>query len=46
MIASSLTGVPKAWLLCSEAAPDHCHRRLVCEYLNDRWGGRLEVRHL
>ena len=33
-------------LLCSEAKPHHCHRRLVCEYLNDRWGGRLTVRHL
>jgi uncharacterized protein (DUF488 family) len=35
-----------ACLLCSEAAPHHCHRRLVCEYLNDKWGGRLNVRHL
>ena len=29
----------KACLLCSEATPHHCHRRLVCEYLNDKWGG-------
>lgn len=35
-----------ACLLCSEATPHHCHRRLVCEYLNDRWGGVLSVRHL
>ena len=28
--------VPTA-LLCSEAAAEHCHRRLVCEYLADRW---------
>lgn len=35
-----------ACLLCSEAKPHHCHRRLVCEYLNDRWGSRLTVRHL
>ncbi len=33
-------------LLCSEATPHHCHRRLVCEYLNDKWGGRLKVQHL
>ena len=33
-------------LLCSEATPHHCHRRLVCEYLNEKWGGTLEVRHL
>ena len=35
-----------ACLLCSEATPHHCHRRLVCEYLNDRWDGNLAVRHL
>ncbi|MDG2527179.1 DUF488 domain-containing protein [Caulobacter endophyticus] len=33
-------------LLCSEATPHNCHRRLVCEYLNGKWGGALEVRHL
>jgi uncharacterized protein (DUF488 family) len=33
-------------LLCSEATPHHCHRRLVCDYLNDRWNGALIVRHL
>jgi len=26
-------------LLCSEAKADHCHRRLVLEYLQDKWGG-------
>jgi uncharacterized protein (DUF488 family) len=35
-----------ACLLCSEATPHHCHRRLVCEYLNDRWDGLLAVSHL
>ena len=35
-----------ACLLCSEATPHHCHRRLVCEYLNDRWNGELSVTHL
>jgi uncharacterized protein (DUF488 family) len=35
-----------ACLLCSEATPHHCHRRLVCDYLNREWGGRLRVRHL
>lgn len=33
-------------LLCSEFSPHHCHRRLVCEYLNDKWGGPLSVLHL
>ncbi|MDF3810022.1 MULTISPECIES: DUF488 domain-containing protein [Rhodopseudomonas] len=35
-----------ACMLCSEALPHHCHRRLVCEYLNEKWGGILHVRHL
>lgn len=25
-------------LLCSERTPDRCHRRLVLEYLNQKWG--------
>lgn len=33
-------------LLCSEATPHRCHRRLVCEYLNEKWNGTLKVRHL
>lgn len=32
-------------LLCSEHTPEHCHRRLVVEYLGARWGG-VEVVHL
>jgi uncharacterized protein (DUF488 family) len=28
--------VPTA-LLCSEATAEHCHRRLVCEHLAERW---------
>lgn len=32
-------------LLCSEASPRYCHRRLVAEYLRDRWGG-VEIYHL
>ena len=27
-----------AVLLCSEPTPEHCHRRLVAEYLAARWG--------
>ena len=26
-------------LLCSEATPEFCHRRLVLEYLDRKWGG-------
>ena len=32
-------------LLCSEATPDHCHRRLVAEYLQKKWGG-VDIVHL
>ncbi len=32
-------------LLCSEATPEHCHRRLVAERLARHWPG-LEVLHL
>lgn len=32
-------------LLCSEATPEHCHRRLIAEYLKKRWG-ELEIKHL
>lgn len=28
----------RACLLCSEPGPEHCHRRLVSEYLRDRLG--------
>ncbi len=37
------TAVP--CLLCSEAAPEHCHRRLVAERLSRSWPG-LEIVHL
>lgn len=32
-------------LLCSEATPERCHRRLVLEYLQERWGD-LQITHL
>ena len=32
-------------LLCSEAGPEHCHRRLVLEYLKREWGG-IKIVHL
>lgn len=35
-----------ACLLCSEDKPHRCHRRLVCEYLDEKWNGVLDVRHL
>jgi len=32
-------------LLCSEPTAEHCHRRLVAEYLQQHWRN-IEVRHL
>lgn len=32
-------------LLCSEATPERCHRRLVAEYLREKWG-EVEIKHL
>lgn len=32
-------------LLCSEDKPHHCHRRLVAEYLEARWGD-CAIKHL
>jgi uncharacterized protein (DUF488 family) len=32
-------------LLCSEDQPHQCHRRLVAEYLNERWGD-IHINHL
>jgi len=34
-----------ACLLCSEDKPEHCHRRLVAEYLRDKWSD-VEIVHL
>jgi uncharacterized protein YeaO (DUF488 family) len=35
----------KPVLLCSEFEADHCHRRIVAEYLAKKWGG-IEIEHL
>lgn len=34
-----------ACLLCSEQTPEHCHRRLVVEYLRRSWGD-VQIQHL
>jgi uncharacterized protein (DUF488 family) len=34
-----------ACLLCSEEKPEHCHRRLVAEYLREKWGN-VEIVHI
>jgi len=35
----------KGCLLCSEAKPDHCHRRLAAEWLKKHWEG-LKLIHI
>lgn len=35
----------RSCLLCSEETPEHCHRRLVAEYLEQKWDN-VEVEHL
>jgi len=37
--------VDGACLLCSEAKPHNCHRRLVAEYLKEKWGD-IDIVHL
>lgn len=37
--------VSEGCLLCSEARPHRCHRRLVAEYLQRQWGD-IEIAHL
>lgn len=32
-------------LLCSEEKPHHCHRRLVAEYLKEKWGN-VDIEHI
>lgn len=41
----SKAAVADGCLLCSEDKPHHCHRRLVAEYLKERWGD-VDIVHL
>lgn len=43
-LSRDLFGTP-AVLLCSEPTAGHCHRRLVVEYLQEKWNG-LKAVHL
>jgi uncharacterized protein (DUF488 family) len=43
-IDPALFDVPTT-LLCSEPTAEHCHRRLVVEYLQENWNN-LEIKHL
>ena len=37
--------IENACLLCSEDKPEHCHRRLVIDYLKQKWGA-IDILHL
>lgn len=37
--------IAEGCLLCSEDKPGHCHRRLVAEYFQKKWGG-VEIEHI
>ncbi len=37
LISPTLFDIPTV-LLCSEHTADHCHRRLILEYLDSKWG--------
>ncbi|HUX11469.1 MAG TPA: DUF488 domain-containing protein [Spirochaetia bacterium] len=37
--------IAEGCLLCSEDSPEHCHRRLVAEFLKEKWGG-VDITHL
>lgn len=37
--------IEEGCLLCSEDKPHFCHRRLVAEYLDGKWGG-VKIEHL
>ena len=39
------TAFDRACLLCSEATPQRCHRRIVAEYLAERWDD-VDIVHL
>ena len=41
-LAAELDGGPRTALLCLEEAPEHCHRRIICDALRERRPG-LEV---
>jgi Protein of unknown function, DUF488 len=43
-IDRSLFEIPTV-LLCSEATAEHCHRCLVLEYLQEKWG-EIKIIHL
>ena len=43
-VGPDLFDVPTV-LLCSEPTAEHCHRRLVLEYLDNKWDG-IEIVHL
>jgi uncharacterized protein (DUF488 family) len=44
-VSVSQVDIANSCLLCSEDKPNHCHRRLVAEYLKQKWGD-VEIHHI
>jgi uncharacterized protein (DUF488 family) len=44
-VSVSPADIANACFLCSEDKPNHCHRRLVAEYLKQKWGD-VEIHHI
>lgn len=42
----NLSNLSESCLLCSEDKPEHCHRRLIAEYLAKKLGCKVEITHL
>ncbi len=38
--------IHESCFLCSEDKPHFCHRRLLAEYLNEKWDTNISVEHL
>lgn len=42
----SRESLDKSCLLCSEDKPFYCHRKIAAEYLMDKWGAEVKIKHL
>jgi uncharacterized protein (DUF488 family) len=40
------SGMTKLCLLCAEAKPEYCHRRLLAEHIAEKDGSQIEIVHL
>lgn len=45
-LSQTAADLDSACLLCSEAKPHRCHRRVLAEYLKEKSQDQIEIRHL